>query len=856
PRPGKNETLRTKIGCAIGIEFDYGATDFHVRWKINHLHENLKNAISPALDFNRTLGALGGIVASRVAREFKLGGPCFTISAGAVSGIKAIEIGINSLMAHETDTFICGCVDLCGDIRQYQLNQAAKPYIKEDTGLIPSEGAAAVVLKRLDQAIQDNDRIYGVINGVAGTSAGEIPGEKSHAFETTQQRYHASLKNTLADSGIHFSDIGLYETHCASDALDGGIETRVLDQFTTKTPKMCTIGSASAFIGDTKGVSGLFSVIKAALCLYHHQFAPSRTLLKGPFQHLDPKAFAFPSKACAWEKKNSKQARRACVASLTLDGACSHIIIEEFSHGKAFEKTLTAPGKEIPSEEIVLKTGRPISDEILSAIQLQISRNALPDALPGTQHIDPSLFTETTQATANAHEKFLDLSQKNMKELAQQFGALASIAGNVVQDPQILCQVYDDGTAKEEVPVANKPFLDREKCLEFAVGKAGNVLGDKFDIIDTYPARVRLPDEPLMLVDRIIDIQGEMMSLTKGKIITQHDVKENAWYLDGNRAPVSISIEAGQADLFLCSYLGIDHVVKGKRKYRLLDAKVTFHRPLPIPGETIEYHIEIDRFLKQGDIYLFFFHYKGYIGDELLISMRDGCAGFFTPQEVENSGGIILKSEDLEKVCAKKVFHPLVPAASDMFLDSQVTALRNGDLETAFGKDFHGITLGNHLTLPGGRMHLIDRVLEFDPCGGRFGMGSITAEADIHPDDWFLTCHFIDDMVMPGTLMYECCAHALRIFTQRMGWITSRNDVYYDVLQNNESDLKCRGPVTRQTRKARYEIEIKEMGYDPEPYIVADAHMFSDELRIVLYKNMGMILKGLSKSEIESFWRK
>jgi hypothetical protein len=73
---------------------------------------------------------------------------------------------------------------------------------------------------------------------------------------------------------------------------------------------------------------------------------------------------------------------------------------------------------------------------------------------------------------------------------------------------------------------------------------------------------------------------------------------------------------------------------------------------------------------------------------------------------------------------------------------------------------------------------------------------------------------------------------------------------------HNESDLKCRGPVTPDTQKVRYELEIKEMGYAPEPYVIADAHMFSDDLRIVLYKNMGMKLVGLTKRELESFWRK
>ena len=365
------------------------------------------------------------------------------------------------------------------------------------------------------------------------------------------------------------------------------------------------------------------------------------------------------------------------------------------------------------------------------------------------------------------------------------------------------------------------------------------MLGEKFKILDTCPVRVRLPDEPLMLVDRILSIEGESCSMGPGKIVTQHDVHENAWYLDGDRAPVSISIEAGQADLFLCSWLGIDHQVMGKRRYRLLDAKVTFHRPLPRPGETIEYHIEIDRFLRQGEVYLFFFHYKGYIDNTLFISMRDGCAGFFTPEEVKNSGGIILKKEDLAPQ-PRSLECPLpVPGAAEAFSDEKVAALRRGDMGRAFGRAFQGIVLGTGLRLPGRRMHLIDRVLSFEPKGGRFGLGRIVAEADIDPYAWFLTCHFVDDPVMPGTLMYECCAHALRIFTQRMGWITPRNDVFYDILPGLESDLKCRGPVTPETRKARYEIEIKKMGYDPEPCVVADAHMFSDDHRIVYYKKHG-----------------
>ena len=106
---------------------------------------------------------------------------------------------------------------------------------------------------------------------------------------------------------------------------------------------------------------------------------------------------------------------------------------------------------------------------------------------------------------------------------------------------------------------------------------------------------------------------------------------------------------------------------------------------------------------------------------------------------------------------------------------------------------------------------MIDRILDLDPDGGRYGLGMIQAEADIHPDDWFLTCHFVDDMVMPGTLMYECCAHTLRVLMQRMGWVTDKPGVYYEPVVGVASILKCRGPVTPETRQVIYEVEINEI---------------------------------------------
>jgi len=397
--------------------------------------------------------------------------------------------------------------------------------------------------------------------------------------------------------------------------------------------------------------------------------------------------------------------------------------------------------------------------------------------------------------------------------------------------------------------------FDRDMCMEFAIGSLEKVLGKEFAPVDSYPVRVRLPDEPLMLVDRILSVEGEKNSMTSGKLVTEHDVLPDAWYLDGGRVPVCISVEAGQADLFLCSYLGIDLVVKGKRAYRLLDAEIHFHRGLPQAGEIIQYDITIDKFVSQGDVYLFFFRFDGTIDGKPLLTMRNGCAGFFTTEEIQNSGGIVQTEEELRPAEGKlNGWTPLVPMVNETYDEDAVYALRRGDLAGCFGPMFANLPLQNPVRLPTGKMELFDRVVKLEPQGGRFGLGIIQAEADIHPDDWFLTCHFVDDMVMPGTLMYECCAHTLRVLLTRMGWVGEHDAICYEPVPMTPSALRCRGPVTAETKKVLYQVEIKEIGYNPAPYVIADALMFGDGEAIVSFKDMSMQVTGLTKDYVEQLW--
>lgn len=430
-------------------------------------------------------------------------------------------------------------------------------------------------------------------------------------------------------------------------------------------------------------------------------------------------------------------------------------------------------------------------------------------------------------------------------------------------------------------PAAVPTTFSRSQCIEFARGRIANVLGPTYAEVDSFPTRVRLPAEPLMLVDRIVALDAAPRSMTGGRITTEHDVRAAAWYLDGGRAPVCVAVEAGQADLFLSAYLGIDFQTRGRRMYRLLDATVEFHRDLPRPGETIRYDIEIERFIRQGETWIFAFRFVGRVAGAPLLTMTGGRAGFFTLEEVRNSGGIILPARDhaadpaARAIATARSFAPgaLVPVAREAYNDAQLAALRRGDLAACFGPQFAQLEVHDPARIPAGRMKLVERVIELDPRGGAYGLGCIRAEADVHPDDWFLTCHFVDDMTMPGTLMYECCVHTLRILLLRYGWVGEQHQICYQPLTGLPTQLRCRGPVTPETRKVVYQVDVKEIGYRPlaphelspatidddadspdEPYCIADALMFADGKRIVQFRNMSLRLSGLTRARLEQIW--
>ena len=347
---------RPDMGTIIGIDFDIEAANYHLRWHLSgaidqgietpgwrpeHPEKNkwlmsMMDSCSRPLTASRTLGALGGIVASRVAREFRLGGPSFVVSCEDAGGIKALEIGVRALQQDEAEAFLIGAVDLGGDVRNliladgvrsFSRSRRVRPFDNAADGTLPGEGAAALIIKRLDRALADGDRIYSVIKGIGGASGGRIDTDFPD-----RETYLRSLEKSCREARIPPAAISLVESHGSGNPVEDDLESEALNNFFGRRRVPCAVSSTKPAIGHTGAASALASLVKASLCLYQEILPPLTgfTAPKNPLWLED--RFHFPIHPQYWLRDRCDGPRTAVIGSMTPDGNCAHVVVQGYEY--------------------------------------------------------------------------------------------------------------------------------------------------------------------------------------------------------------------------------------------------------------------------------------------------------------------------------------------------------------------------------------------------------------------------------------------------------------------------------------------------------------------------------------------
>lgn len=280
---------------------------------------------------NRMTSFIGNIMASRVSSVWDFSGPAFTVSSEESSVFKALEVARLLLDRNEVDAVVVGAVDLAGGAehvlwrnKECRVNQGPNTLSFDEgvNGWLVGEGAGAVVLKRLDRAERDGDRIFATIEGIGlarGLSGASVAEACRRAFAEAAVEPSKVGYLEVSGSGVREEDEaeipGLIEAYKGCSQEFG-----------------CGIGSVKANIGHTFAASGIAGLIKSALCLYHRYIPSTPGWSRPKLPALwEPSPFYVPTESRTWFLEEGKEKRVAALSGLGQDRTCSHVILSEGS---------------------------------------------------------------------------------------------------------------------------------------------------------------------------------------------------------------------------------------------------------------------------------------------------------------------------------------------------------------------------------------------------------------------------------------------------------------------------------------------------------------------------------------------
>ena len=246
-------------------------------------YENIINHPSQ-IDIYFAAGNARSVLSGRLSYALGLEGPSVVVDTACSTSLVAVHLACQSLRSGESAVALAGGANLVllpepsiGFCQAQMLasDGRCKSFDARGDGFVRSDGIGIIVLKRLSQAIADNDPIYAVIRGSAVNNDGRSGGLLMTPSRAGQE---AVLRQAYHDSGIAPSQVQYVEAHGTGTSVGDPIEAMALGAVlgVDRPPdRPCRIGSVKTNIGHTEGAAGIAGIIKVALALKHRMIPAS-----------------------------------------------------------------------------------------------------------------------------------------------------------------------------------------------------------------------------------------------------------------------------------------------------------------------------------------------------------------------------------------------------------------------------------------------------------------------------------------------------------------------------------------------------------------------------------------------------
>jgi acyl transferase domain-containing protein/aryl carrier-like protein len=334
---------------------------------------NLQQALGldrAGVSFEGRIGNDKDYLTTRVSYKLGLTGPSIAVQTACSTSLVAVHLARRSLMEGECEIALAGASSITFPQKRgyvyekdgmYPADGHCRPFDASSEGCPDGDGVAIVVLKLLDRALRDGDRIYAVIKGTAINNDGSA---KVGFTAPSVERQAGVVREALAAAGLDARSIGYVETHGTGTPLGDLIEISALTEAyrgQTDETNYCALGSVKSNIGHLNVASGMAGLIKTVLCLYHKVIPPTLHFqTANPLLALDSSPFYVARELQQWDDKAG--GRRAGVSSFGIGGTNAHVVLEECP---AQQRPLTGSGWELLP---LSARSAPILDQMTSAL--------------------------------------------------------------------------------------------------------------------------------------------------------------------------------------------------------------------------------------------------------------------------------------------------------------------------------------------------------------------------------------------------------------------------------------------------------------------------------------------------------
>ncbi|GAA2696431.1 hypothetical protein GCM10010412_090320 [Nonomuraea recticatena] len=288
-------------------------------------------------DFEVIMGNDKDALPTTVSYLLDLHGPSVAVQTFCSTSLVAAHLAVQSLRNGECELALAGGVSirvpdrvghLYGPGGQESPDGHVRTFDARAKGSMFGDGAAAVLLKRLPDALRDGDHIWGVIRGSAMNNDGAMKVGYTAPSVVGQSRV---IADAMADAGVTGEDISYVEAHGTATELGDPIEVAALTRAfgPTRDNRYCAIGSVKTNVGHLDRAAGASGLIKTAFAL-REGVIPASLHYTSPNPEIDFESgpFYVNTELSPWRTRDGRP-RIAGLNSLGMGGTNVHMVIEE-----------------------------------------------------------------------------------------------------------------------------------------------------------------------------------------------------------------------------------------------------------------------------------------------------------------------------------------------------------------------------------------------------------------------------------------------------------------------------------------------------------------------------------------------